>query len=440
MKALCREFSWSNGFKLFYEHLPSKLVSIGLLVKGGSSAQNANESGVAHFLEHAIFQGSQKYSRENIEKLSDKLNLGINAYTSKEHSLFSIDCLYDKNLSNVKSGIKLIHDLVTSPLLLKKGLAEEKQNIKSEYFSHYNKMFQSKNFKEFLVEVGHRISLGAKGLGNFVLGNLKDIENMSEERLKNYHRRVFVPRNMRLIVTGGLHRRSGDVGKIKTMVDELNLNPSHTQKINFDSHITTTESQKLQKFISQKPIIIPSISPKISTISLFFEAPSYKNTEKYIRFLLLERILNDYNGIGKGIYLGSNICGYDIRHRNFIYTPYNYIGLGGILLQSSESNTKKFNANFIGKYLEILRNKINDREIKKAKNKLIFDLFNSEGTPNSLMNLRAVQYLYYDKKLSKRYLIDLINKCDGRELSDVMEKDIIGKFKRSECNLVLMNG
>ena len=61
--------------------------------------QNNNESGVAHFLEHMCFKGTKKYPYPNFIKIIEKNNFNVNAYTSKEHSLFSINCL--NNTQNI---------------------------------------------------------------------------------------------------------------------------------------------------------------------------------------------------------------------------------------------------------------------------------------------------------------------------------------------------
>ena len=77
--------------------IPSNLNCIGFFIKSGSRNEKKNSNGVAHFLEHMLFKSNKKI--KNIDKKIEMLGSSLNAYTSREHSLYSIECLkYGKGL------------------------------------------------------------------------------------------------------------------------------------------------------------------------------------------------------------------------------------------------------------------------------------------------------------------------------------------------------
>lgn len=80
----------ANGITVCTEHFPSThlMVTVGVVIKVGSRNETHENSGVAHFLEHIHFKGTQKRSRQQLELEVEENGAHMNAYTSREYTTF----------------------------------------------------------------------------------------------------------------------------------------------------------------------------------------------------------------------------------------------------------------------------------------------------------------------------------------------------------------
>ena len=84
-----------NGVRIVTEKVPAvHSVTIGVWVKTGSRHENGSESGLAHFIEHMLFKGTDKRNACEIARVIDSVGGSINAFTSKEYTCFypKTDC------------------------------------------------------------------------------------------------------------------------------------------------------------------------------------------------------------------------------------------------------------------------------------------------------------------------------------------------------------
>ena len=419
--------TFKNGFQIIsLPKINSNLVSLGMLInvipkylKNRKKEQNSNESGVAHFLEHMCFKGTKKYAYQNFIKIIEKNNFNVNAYTSKEHSLFSINCL--NNAKNIYKSLDLLKEMIFHPRIDINEIESEKTNIRAELIKSYEKNVIEGNLKDLILEFGHRIIYEPNThLNRNILGDLHIINSMTRNQLMNYHKKYFIPSNSKLIIAGIEPKMNKYIHKyiIKQNSDIFNKYSLtyNNSKINYDYKIK-------EKFSQEKHFTLKSGSN--SGVGIFFSAPPYSNIKNYFIFLILEKLLGQYNGIGKGINLNETINNINIINKDIFYIPYKDNGLFGLILISNNNN---LNSNFVEKYLfNILKNHMNENEIQKAKNKLIWDLLGIENV-SSLMNLTAIQCHYYNKILRNKYIINLIKRIKKEDIFEEIIKKFIVKI------------
>ncbi|NER26037.1 MAG: insulinase family protein, partial [Symploca sp. SIO1C2] len=74
-----------NGFRIVSEHMPGlQSTSVGVWVLAGARHETASQNGIAHFLEHMAFKGTQSRSALQIAEAIEDVGGYINAYTSRE--------------------------------------------------------------------------------------------------------------------------------------------------------------------------------------------------------------------------------------------------------------------------------------------------------------------------------------------------------------------
>ena len=75
----------ANGLRIVSEHMPGlQSASVGLWVTAGGRHERVEQNGIAHFLEHMAFKGTQRRSALQIAEEIEDVGGYINAYTPKE--------------------------------------------------------------------------------------------------------------------------------------------------------------------------------------------------------------------------------------------------------------------------------------------------------------------------------------------------------------------
>ena len=102
-----------NGFTVATENIPEfKTVSMGVWIKAGCRHENENENGMAHFLEHMAFKGTNTRSALNIVEEIENVGGFLNAYTSREITNYHTRVLSD----NTPLALNILSDIVLNSI------------------------------------------------------------------------------------------------------------------------------------------------------------------------------------------------------------------------------------------------------------------------------------------------------------------------------------
>ncbi|GHE91794.1 peptidase M16 [Aliiroseovarius zhejiangensis] len=102
-----------NGVSVVTEHMPGlESASVGVWVTAGGRHETPAQNGIAHFLEHMAFKGTEKRSALEIAEAIEDVGGYINAYTSREVTAYYVRVLKD----DVALGLDVISDIVLNPV------------------------------------------------------------------------------------------------------------------------------------------------------------------------------------------------------------------------------------------------------------------------------------------------------------------------------------
>ncbi|MEM2956171.1 MAG: pitrilysin family protein [Candidatus Pacearchaeota archaeon] len=212
-----------NGMTVIFEKRQFPLVSISAAVKFGSAYENERLKGMAHFIEHAVFKGTKKRTRQQIVEEIEKKGGIINAYTDEEMTVF-----WTKLRSKYfETGIDILADIMLNPLLSKKDIDMERNVILEEI-----KMYH--DLPKYYVAVKLKEQLYESPFGLSSLGTDKIIKSISRQTLQKYHNIHYSPSNIVVSIVG-----DADVDKIwnlskkmfcKGQIQEQIIKPSLTIK------------------------------------------------------------------------------------------------------------------------------------------------------------------------------------------------------------------
>ena len=122
--------SYVNGFHFVHQSSLTdlKICSIHLFCDVGSSYETDELRGVAHFLEHLLFQGTTNKTSAELFKEYDKMGTEFNAFTTKRFTCFYVKC----HTENAQRVIDIFTDIMKNSVLTKETMEKEDKVIKQE--------------------------------------------------------------------------------------------------------------------------------------------------------------------------------------------------------------------------------------------------------------------------------------------------------------------
>ncbi len=99
-----------NGMRVATESSGCPTATVGLWIDTGSRYENASNNGVAHFLEHMAFKGTAKRTQTQLELEIENMGAHLNAYTSREQTVFYAKCL----AGDVGNAVEILSDILSN--------------------------------------------------------------------------------------------------------------------------------------------------------------------------------------------------------------------------------------------------------------------------------------------------------------------------------------
>src|SRR5919202_4318666 len=118
-----------NGVTVLSEHMPGlRSVTVGIWVRRGSRHETEALNGICHFIEHAVFKGTERRTALDIAVESDRLGGHLDAFTSQEMTGFTMKVVD----TALPQAFDLIADMLAHPRFIEEDLEREKRVIIEE--------------------------------------------------------------------------------------------------------------------------------------------------------------------------------------------------------------------------------------------------------------------------------------------------------------------
>lgn len=184
-----------NGLTVASEVMPgTKTATVGVWINAGSRADNKKSSGTAHFLEHLAFKGTDKRNQLSLELEIENMGSQINAYTSRENTVYYTRCL-SKDLDQ---NIDILSDLLTKSKLEPRAIENERHVILQES-DEVDKLYD-----EVVFDHLHAIAFKNQDLGRTILGPRELIRTIKRDDLVKYITNNYKGDRMALIGVGDI--------------------------------------------------------------------------------------------------------------------------------------------------------------------------------------------------------------------------------------------
>jgi predicted Zn-dependent peptidase len=172
-----------NGLPLYRVDLPgTRAVTVLVAFEAGARTERPEENGMAHFLEHLVFKGGEKYSDyRQVNSTAERMGAQLNAYTSHDLVAFHIT----SRAEVVGEAIDLLTDFVGRPKLDQEELDRERGVVIQEIARSND---QPSVVAEHLID---RAAFGDHPLGRPVLGPEEHLRSFTRDAILAFRRRQW---------------------------------------------------------------------------------------------------------------------------------------------------------------------------------------------------------------------------------------------------------
>lgn len=190
-----------NGMRyvIMENNEPKNRVGLYLNVQAGSLEETDGERGLAHFLEHMLFNGTTHYPPGTLVKYFQSIGMSFgadtNAHTSFNETVYKI-LLPDGGRKHLDEGLLVMADYARGALLLENEVDRERGIIMAE-----KRARDSVGYR--LYEKRTRFSfIGTRVPERLPIGTEETLENADSSLLRHYYDSWYRPENMILVIVG----------------------------------------------------------------------------------------------------------------------------------------------------------------------------------------------------------------------------------------------
>jgi zinc protease len=201
------EYTLNNGLHvILHQDNTTPNVVINIMYHVGSKNENPERTGFAHFFEHLMFEGTEHIGRHQFTAIVEESGGSLNAWTS-----FDITNYYVFLPANqLELGLWLESERMLHPVIDSIGIATQKSVVTEEM----KQTRDNRPYGRLLTETLQR-AFTQHSYRWDVLGADPHIRNATDEEIKEFHSRFYVPDNAVLVITGDF-----DLNQTKNLVEK----------------------------------------------------------------------------------------------------------------------------------------------------------------------------------------------------------------------------
>ena len=197
-----RKGQLDNGLTYYLRHneSPGRRVELRLLVNAGSVQEGEAQAGVAHFLEHMMFNGTEHFPRNELiaalESFGPRFGPDINAFTTYDETIYELS-LSSENDELIDLGVEVLREWASLATLTERDVFEERGVVLDEW------RLRAQGFNGRLAEAFQNLWLtGTSYEGKVPIGDAESIESTTGVQLRRFYEDWYRPDLMAVVVVG----------------------------------------------------------------------------------------------------------------------------------------------------------------------------------------------------------------------------------------------
>ena len=366
----------------------SNSVSLGVWVGAGARDERSQEVGVAHFLEHMAFKGTQSRTALSIAKDIEDVGGFINAHTAREETAYYINLLPE----HLEMGFEILSDILLNSTLPVEEIERERGVIIQEIGQSIDAP------DDYVFECFSRACYGQHTLGNSILGTTDSVSGFTAPELAGFMQRYYGAEQMVICAAGPITHQQ--------------LSGLSSQY--FDKLKQADAPQRVApEFLSTRHIASRDLEQCHTVFG--FQAPDARSRWRYPLM-----VLSNLYGGGMSSRLFQQVR----EERGLCYSIFSFAqmftdtGLFGVYAGTSDKDVDEMLEVSLAA-LKACRTELNQEEIDRSKQQLRAAVLMRRDSVSSMMDTTARHLALFDRVFECEEMLAAIEKVSRADVAEL---------------------
>ncbi|QXP53321.1 pitrilysin family protein [Cellulophaga sp. HaHa_2_1] len=367
-----KNFTLSNGMKIMVleDHsIPN--ANMYLFWKVGSRNEYPGITGLSHFFEHMMFNGSKKFGPKMFDRTMEASGGSNNAYTTENVTVYT-DWF-------PSSAMETIFDLEADRIA---NLALDPKMVESErgvVLSERSTGLENSNFRSISEEV-KASAFSAHPYRWSVIGYESDIKNWTIDDLQSYFDTYYAPNNAVVVISGDVTLES-----VKKMAKQY-LEPIKAQPEPRKVHTVEPVQRGEKRVMVHKEVSTPNIL-------IAYHVPETQHEDHYALDVLSSILSNGkssklYNKLVNETQMATSVFAY--MPESFDPNLFYFYGIA-----NQEVSADALEKGILAVLEDVMANGVLEEELQKVKNQKLMEFYETLETINGKSNTLGSYEVYF---------------------------------------------
>ncbi len=363
-------------------------VSIGVFVGTGSRNEDKKVNGISHFLEHMAFKGTKTRNARQIAEEFENIGGRINAYTSKERTVYYVKVLKQ----HAQFAVEFLSDILQNSTFDEVELEKERGVILQEI------AMTNDTPDDIVFDYFQEKAYPDQALGRCILGPAKNIKKFKRSDFVDYVSAQYNYSNMAVVAAGNIKQK-----------DLVKYSEKYFNNLG-DKSIKKPEKAKYKggNFLKNKSL-------EQVNLVMGFKSLSY-NDPDYYKTVLLANILGGgmssrlFQEVREELGLAYSVYSFNFNHIDD--------GIFGIYAGTSPDKVEKL-IDATKKEIDKVCKKITDTELNRAKTQFEAGILMARESTSSRMQKLGFDILSRNKIISEQEKLNKIKNISKKDISKI---------------------
>ena len=381
-----------NGLRIALDKMSQvETVSIGIFVHTGSRNESKAINGISHFLEHMAFKGTKTRSAKKIAEEFENIGGYINAYTSKDKTVYYVKVLKE----NAEFAVEFLADILQNSVFDEVEIEKERGVILQEI------AMTNDTPDDIVFDYFQEAAYPNQAMGRSILGSVANVKKFKREDFLNYVGKQYNYKNMAVVAAGN--------------IDEKNLVKWSEKYFNNlgKKKLDPVESSKYVggEFLKEKKLEQVNLVLGFQGISIY--------DKKFYDAQALAMILGGgmssrlFQEVRENLGLAYSISSFNYCHKD-----------SGLFAISAGTAPEKCNQLFDVTCVEIKKicQKISDEELRRVKTQFKAGIKMAKESTSSRMQKLGADILNHDKIYTDEEILKKVEEITKKSVTEYAQK------------------